>query len=57
MIKHVQTFRFTPEHIAYLRGILPGCDDGFWAYLSAIDCSEVKLYAVAEGTVGETRGL
>ena len=50
-IKFVQTFRFTPEHIAHLRRHLPTADPAFWDYLGSIDCSGVKIYAVAEGTV------
>jgi nicotinic acid phosphoribosyltransferase len=53
VLKFIQTFHFKPEHIAYLRTQLKHCDEGFWDYLTALDCSEVKVYAVAEGTVGE----
>jgi len=30
---------------------MPGCDPKFFDWLSQIDCSEVKLYAVPEGTL------
>ena len=29
-IKLVQTFRFTPEHVAYLKTLLPACEPEFW---------------------------
>jgi nicotinate phosphoribosyltransferase len=50
-IKYVQTFKFTPEHVDYLRKLLPECDAGFFEYLGKMDCSELKIYAIAEGTV------
>jgi hypothetical protein len=30
---------------------MPTADPGFFAWLQEIDCSEVKIYAVTEGTV------
>jgi hypothetical protein len=45
-IKYVQTLRFTPEHVAYLRGVM-ACEEGFWEYLGALDASELKVFAVA----------
>lgn len=29
-IKLVQTFRFTPEHVDYLKSLLPMCEPEFW---------------------------
>jgi len=30
---------------------LPKAEEAFWEFLAAIDCSEVQIHAVAEGTV------
>jgi nicotinate phosphoribosyltransferase len=30
---------------------MPSCDAGFFDYLAALDCSQLSIYAVAEGTV------
>jgi nicotinate phosphoribosyltransferase len=51
VLRFVQTFKFSASDIAYLRTILPTAAEGFWAWLSALDCSAVKLYAIAEGTL------
>jgi nicotinate phosphoribosyltransferase len=50
-LRYVQSFRFTDVEISYLQSLMPAADPAFWSYLRAVDCSEVKLYAVAEGTV------
>lgn len=50
-LKYIQTFRFTPEHIAYLKSIMPTAEPAFFDYLGALDCSDVKIYAMAEGMV------
>uniref|UniRef100_H3G920 Nicotinate phosphoribosyltransferase n=1 Tax=Phytophthora ramorum TaxID=164328 RepID=H3G920_PHYRM len=47
----VNTFKFTPSDIAYLREVLPHAEDGFFAWLSTLDCSSVKVYAVKEGSI------
>jgi nicotinate phosphoribosyltransferase len=48
----VQTFRFSPADVAYLRTVLPPtCDPSFFAWLSTLDGADLKIYAVAEGTV------
>lgn len=51
VLKYVQTFKFTGEHIGYLRTLMPDADEGFWGYLEALDCSELKIWGIADGTV------
>lgn len=51
VVKHVATYGFTDDQIAYLRSQLPTCEPGFWAYLRTLDCSSLRIYAVAEGSV------
>ena len=51
VLKLMSTFKFTASDIAYLRAQMSTCDEGFWPWLAALDCSGVRLYAVAEGTV------
>lgn len=51
VLRFVQTFRFTDEQIDYLRTVMPTAEAAFWEYLRGLDCSEVKIYGVAEGTV------
>jgi nicotinate phosphoribosyltransferase len=50
-LKLLSTFRFSASDIAYLRTAMPSAEEGFWPWLAALDCSAVRLYAVAEGTV------
>ena len=72
-IKFVQTFKFQPDHIEYLKTVMPTCEPAFFGkivigvmlwpckycdfrrnsadYLAGLDCSYMKVYAIAEGTV------
>jgi len=48
-------FRFTDEHIAYLREQMPQCKKGFFDWLKNVDCSGMKVHAFKEGTVSFPR--
>ncbi|KAF9678512.1 hypothetical protein SADUNF_Sadunf07G0042600 [Salix dunnii] len=51
-IRLIANFKFTEDEISFIRESLPGsCEDGFFDYLRGLDCSEVEVYAIAEGTV------
>ena len=50
-VRFVQSFRFSPRDIAYLKTLLPDCEEAFFAWLATLDGSELAVYAVAEGTV------
>jgi len=51
-IRLIANFKFTTEDIDFIRSSLPGtCEDGFYDYLRGIDCSDVNVYAVPEGSV------
>ena len=51
-VKFMASFRFAQEHIQYLRQqpVLAHCEDGFWTFLAALDCSKVNVKAQREGT-------
>lgn len=51
-IRFVANFKFTEEEINFIRDALPGtCEEGFLDYLQQVDCSEVEVYAISEGSV------
>lgn len=51
-IRFVANFKFTEEEINFIRDALPGtCEEGFLDYLRQVDCSEVEVYAISEGSV------
>lgn len=51
-IKFIANFKITEEEIAFIRSCLPGtCEDGFFNYLKGMDCSDVEVYAISEGSV------
>ncbi|CAH9080879.1 unnamed protein product [Cuscuta epithymum] len=51
-IKLIANFKFTEDEIAFIRQSLPAtCEDGFFEYLQNIDCSDVEIYAISEGSV------
>nr|GMC57843.1 nicotinate phosphoribosyltransferase 2-like [Ipomoea batatas] len=44
--------RAVEDEIAFLRQSLPSsCEDGFFEYLRSIDCSDVEIYSISEGSV------
>lgn len=42
----VETYKFTPEDIAYLKTALPHAEDGYFEYLSSLNCANLKIYAL-----------
>nr|CAB3497545.1 unnamed protein product [Digitaria exilis] len=50
-IRFIANFKITEEEIKFLRSVMPTCEDGFFEYLSSIDCSDVEVYAIHEGYV------
>jgi nicotinate phosphoribosyltransferase len=51
VLKFINTFKFSPSDIAYLRTVLPQAEEEFFAYLAALDCSEMRIFACKEGSV------
>ncbi|KAJ6802446.1 nicotinate phosphoribosyltransferase 1-like isoform X2 [Iris pallida] len=50
-IRFIANFKFKEEDISYLRSVMPTCEGGFFDYLRGIDCSDVEIYAIPEGSV------
>nr|CAB3492543.1 unnamed protein product [Digitaria exilis] len=50
-IRFIANFKITEDEIKFLRSVMPTCEDGFFEYLSSIDCSDVEVYAIHEGYV------
>ncbi|XP_020524560.1 nicotinate phosphoribosyltransferase 2 isoform X2 [Amborella trichopoda] len=51
-IHFIANFKITEDEISFLRSTLPSsCEDGFFDYLRGIDCSDVEVYAISEGSV------
>ena len=50
VIAFLTTYKFTEEHIAFLRLQLRA-SESFFDYLKGLDCSEIKMYAFKEGSV------
>eukprot|EP01031_Cornospumella_fuschlensis_P038446 gene38446-46727_t len=40
VLRFVSTFRFSDSDIAYVRQLLPHCDEAFFDWLRALDCSQ-----------------
>ncbi len=56
VLKFAANFCFTDQQIGYLKnGPLKGCDEGFFQWLEKVDCQDVKLYALREGTLAFPR--
>ncbi|CAM6092182.1 unnamed protein product [Calypogeia fissa] len=51
-VKFAAHFSFSNDDIDYVKSILPTrCEDAFFDYLRTVDCSEVEIHAIAEGSV------
>jgi len=50
-----ENFRFTDDHIAYLKEQMQQCEKGFFDWLKSVDCSKIKIYALKEGTISYPR--
>ncbi|KGN61978.1 nicotinate phosphoribosyltransferase 2 isoform X2 [Cucumis sativus] len=51
-IRLIANFKFTEEEISFIKTSLPSsCEDAFYNYLRGIDCSDVEVYAISEGSV------
>lgn len=51
VLRYVSNFHFTPEQIKYIKHLLPHVEEAFLQWLSAVDCSKLKIYALKEGTI------
>ncbi|OQR98209.1 nicotinate phosphoribosyltransferase [Achlya hypogyna] len=52
----LNSFKFTESDVAYLRDVMPqSTEAGFFDWLLSLDCSEVKIYALKEGTIAFPR--
>lgn len=47
----MNSFSFTASDIAYLRTVLPHCEEAFFVWLKQLDCRNVRLYALEEGSL------
>ncbi|CAM8921903.1 unnamed protein product [Rhodiola kirilowii] len=51
-IRLIANYKMTEEQIDFIRSALPGtCEEGFFDYLRGIDCSQLEVYSISEGTV------
>ncbi|XP_074557212.1 nicotinate phosphoribosyltransferase 2-like [Curcuma longa] len=50
-IRLIANFHFKEEDISFMRSVMPNCEDEFFEYLTKIDCSDVEVYAIPEGSV------
>jgi len=53
VLKYVNHFKFSPDDIEYLKSIpaLADCEEEFFAYLSNLDCKQVQIQSVAQGSI------
>ena len=52
VLAFLESCSFPTASINYLReNLLPGADPGFWEYLSHLNCPNVRVFAIPEGSV------
>ncbi|CAA6667659.1 unnamed protein product [Spirodela intermedia] len=50
-IRFIANFKIDDEQISFLRSVMPNCENAFFDYLRTIDCCDVEVYAIPEGSV------
>ena len=58
VLKHVSSYKFTDSDIEYIKSIpvFANCDPEFFdKYLTTLDCSQVKIYSLEQGTTAFPR--
>eukprot|EP00771_Trimastix_marina_P000306 gnl/Trimastix_PCT/1327.p1 GENE.gnl/Trimastix_PCT/1327~~gnl/Trimastix_PCT/1327.p1 ORF type:complete len:517 (+),score=131.39 gnl/Trimastix_PCT/1327:138-1688(+) len=55
VLRLVKNFHFTESDIDYLKTVLPHAEPAFFEWLSQVDCSQVTVYAMKEGTIAFPR--
>lgn len=52
VLRFIASYSITDEDVAYIgEKLLPGCEKEFLRWLKTINCSDIKVYSVEEGTV------
>ncbi|CBZ49830.1 nicotinate phosphoribosyltransferase, related [Neospora caninum Liverpool] len=51
VVEFISRMRFTEEHIAFFRTQFPHASEEFFDYLRSVDCSDLCLHAIPEGTI------
>eukprot|EP00616_Rhizochromulina_sp_CCMP1243_P000511 CAMPEP_0118980012 /NCGR_PEP_ID=MMETSP1173-20130426/27292_1 /TAXON_ID=1034831 /ORGANISM="Rhizochromulina marina cf, Strain CCMP1243" /LENGTH=543 /DNA_ID=CAMNT_0006930323 /DNA_START=130 /DNA_END=1761 /DNA_ORIENTATION=+ len=58
VMRFIRSFKFTQDDVDYLRTKIPSlkdCDPGFFDYLLTLDCSQMRVDALPEGTIAFPR--
>jgi len=51
VLQYLAGFKFTEQEVEFCQGILPDAEPGFFQFLRELDCSKLKVYAIAEGSL------
>jgi len=51
VLKFLCSFKFTESDVLYLKTLMPTCENGFFEWLLTLDCSQIKIYAIQDGSV------
>jgi len=50
-LRYMDSFSITEDDIDYLKTLLPRAEPGFFEWLRNLDCSQITIHAVREGTI------
>jgi nicotinate phosphoribosyltransferase len=45
----LENYKFTDEHITYLKTLIPQAEDAFWDWLRQLDCSSLRVEGAQDG--------
>lgn len=49
VLRFLESYKFSEEHINYLRSVITQCEDEFWEYLRNLDCKGIKVSGAIDG--------
>jgi nicotinate phosphoribosyltransferase len=49
-LRFISTYSFSESDVKYLKELMPTAEPEFFAWLSELDCSTIKVYAIDEGS-------
>ena len=51
VLRFLNDYKFSQTDVDYVKTIIPGANEKFFDWLLTVDCSQVKVYSLKEGTV------
>ncbi|MBN2382253.1 nicotinate phosphoribosyltransferase [bacterium] len=51
VLRFIEAYCISDEQLGYIRHTLPGCEAGFFDWLKGVNCRDVMVHAIPDGTI------